>query len=144
MKVIIISGSVATGKTTLAKKLVKKFKADYISIKDFAIENKLGFYNKKKEYEIDVEKLNKKLIEVIKKTKKNLIIDGHLAHYLSSKYVDLCIITKCDLKELKKRLLKRNYSQEKIRENLDVEIFDVCLVEASELGHKIKVIDTSK
>ncbi|MDD5133534.1 MAG: AAA family ATPase [Candidatus Nanoarchaeia archaeon] len=144
MKVIIISGSVATGKTTLAKKLVKKLKADYISIKDFAIENKLGFYNKKKEYEIDVEKLNKKLIEVIKKTKKNLIIDGHLSHLLPSKYVDLCIITKCDLKELKKRLLKRKYSQEKIRENLDVEIFDVCLVEASELGHKIKIIDTSK
>jgi broad-specificity NMP kinase len=46
------------------------------------------------------------------------------------------------LKKLKKRLEKRNYSKSKIRENLDAEIFDVCLVEAKEKGHKIKVIET--
>ena len=33
---------------------------------------------------------------------------------------------------------------EKIRTNLDCEIFDVCLVEALDKGHKVKIIDTSK
>jgi adenylate kinase len=63
---------------------------------------------------------------------------------LPSKYVDLCYVTKCDLKTLKKRLEKRRYSKEKIRENLDAEILDVCLIEALENKHKVKVINTTK
>jgi len=32
----------------------------------------------------------------------------------------------------------------KIRENLDAEIFDVCLNEAKEKGYRIKIINTTK
>jgi len=74
----------------------------------------------------------------------NIIIDSHLSHYLPKKYVDLCIVIKCDIKELKKRLEKRKYSKIKIRENLDSEIFDICLVEAKENKHKIIIVDTTK
>ena len=44
--------------------------------------------------------------------------------------------------DLKKRLEKRGYSKQKIRENMDAEIFDVCLNEAKEEGHKIKIVRT--
>ena len=81
---------------------------------------------------------------MISKSKKLLVIDSHLSHYLPKKYVKLCVVTKCDLKVLKKRLEKRKYSKGKVRENLDAEIFDVCLNEAKELGHKVKVVDTTK
>ena len=67
-----------------------------------------------------------------------------MSHYLPKKYVDLCIVTKCGLKKLKKRLEKRKYNKKKIRENLDCEIFDICLNEAMEKGHKVKIVDTSK
>ena len=43
-----------------------------------------------------------------------------------------------------KRLKKKKYSKSKVRENLDVEIFDVCLNEAKENKHKIIVIDATK
>ena len=145
MKTIIVSGSVGTGKTVIAKKLAILLKTDYINITELVKENKLGKYNKKYDsYEVDIKKLNNFLIKVIKKSKKNLIIDGHLAHYLPKKYVDLCIICKCDIKKLKKRLKKRNYSNKKARENLDVEIFDSILEEAKDRKHKIIVVDTSK
>jgi adenylate kinase len=62
---------------------------------------------------------------------------------LPKKYVDLCIVTKCGLKTLEKRLKKRGYKKQKIRENLDCEIFDICLNEAKEKGHNIKIIDTT-
>lgn len=78
------------------------------------------------------------------KIKKGIIIDSHLSHYLPSKYVDLCIATKCGLKELKKRLKNKGYDENKIRENLDAEVFDICLNEAKESGHKVIVIDTTK
>jgi len=54
----------------------------------------------------------------------------------------LCIITKTDLKRLKKRLQKRKYSKAKIDENMESEILDICLVEALENKHKVKVVYT--
>ena len=48
------------------------------------------------------------------------------------------------MKILKKRLKKKKYSENKIRENLDAEIFDICLNEAKESRHKVIVIDTTK
>jgi len=145
MKTIIITGSVGTGKTTLAKKLSKKLNYKYIDVSKLIKENNLSSgYDKKRKCEIiDTKKLNKFLVNLIKKSKKRLIIDSHLSHYLPKKYVNLCIVTKADLKELSKRLKKRKYSKNKIKENIECEIFDICLNEAKEL-HKVIVINTTK
>ena len=145
MTVICVSGTPCTGKTTLARKLSKQFNYEYIDVNKLIKDNKLNEkYDKKRRcYIVDIKKLNKLLIKLIN-AKENLVIDSHLSHYLSKKYVDLCIITKCDLKVLEKRLKKRKYNKSKIRENLDCEIFDVCLNEAKERKHKIFEVDTSK
>ena len=63
---------------------------------------------------------------------------------MPEKYVDLCIVAKCDIKVLGKRLKKRKYGKNKVRENVECEIFDVCLNEAKEAKHKIFVIETTK
>ena len=143
--VIIVTGTPCTGKTTIAKKIAKQKKLKYIDVNQIIKDNKLySYYNKKdKSYVVDVKKLNKFLIQLIKKEKR-VVLDSHLTHYLPNKYVDECIITKCKLKELKKRLQKRKYSKEKIRTNLDCEIFDVSLIEALENKHKVKIVNTSK
>ena len=146
MKVIIVTGSVGSGKTTLSKKVAKKFNLEYIDISKLIADNDLssGYDKKRKCKIIDIKKLNEFLINLIRNSKSNLIIDSHLSHYLPKKYVNLCIVTKCSLKVLEKRLKKRKYHKSKIRENIDVEIFDVCLNEAKALNHKIVVIDTTK
>ena len=143
--IIVVTGAIAAGKTTVAKKLAKKHNLEYLDINSIIKKNKLyeKYDRKFNSYIVDVKKLNKFLIKYIKEH-PDLVIDSHLSHYLDKKYVDLCVVVKCDIKVLKKRLEKRKYSKNKIRENLDAEILDVCLVEASEKGHKIKVIDTSK
>ena len=51
-------------------------------------------------------------------------------------------MTKTKLPALKKRLEARKYSEQKVRENLDAEIFDVCQQEALENGHKPIVVWT--
>ena len=142
--IIIVSGTPGTGKTTLSKKLSQKLKYKYIDVAKLIKENDLSeSYDKKRKCDVvDIKKLNKILLTLIKKN-KNLVIDSHLSHHLPKKYVDLCIITKCDLKELEKRLKNKRYNRKKIRENLDCEIFDVCLNEAKQAKHKIAVIDTS-
>ncbi|MBS3114958.1 AAA family ATPase [Candidatus Woesearchaeota archaeon] len=89
--------------------------------------------------------INKKFIKKIQNQKiKGIAIDSHLSHYLPKKYVDLVIVAKCDIKELNKRLKKRKYLKNKIQENIQAEIFDVCYDEASERKHNILKIDTSK
>jgi len=140
--IIIVTGTPATGKTKVAKEIAKRLKYKYIDVNSIIKENKLaeGYDDKLKSKIVDVNNLNKILLKI----KGNAVIDSHLSHYLPKKFVDLCIITKCDLKVLKKRLEKRGYSKEKIRENLNAEIFDVCLVEANERKHNIMVIDNTK
>lgn len=145
MFVLIVSGAVCTGKTKVARAIGKRYNLKYVDVNKLIKENKLydSYDRGLKSYVVDIDKLNEFLIRYIKNSKKGLVIDSHLSHYLDKKYVDLCVVVKCDISVLKKRLEKRKYSKLKIRENLDGEIFDVCLVEAKENGHRIKVIDSS-
>jgi len=142
--VIIVTGCPATGKTIIARKIAEKKKLRYIDVNQLIKDNKLYSYYSRKDmsYVVDVKKLNRFLIKLIKKD-KDVVLDSHLSHYLPNKYVDECIVTKCNLKELKKRLEKRKYPNKKIRDNLDCEIFDVCHIEALENKHKVRIIDTS-
>lgn len=144
VKIVIVTGSVGSGKTTFAKNFAKGHKAKYVDVNELIKEYNLseGYDKKRKCKVIDTDKLNKVLIKIIKNSKEDLIIDSHLSHYLPPKYVNLCIVTKCNIKKLRDRLKKRGYSKAKVEENVDAELFDVCFNEAKELGHKIKVVYT--
>ena len=144
-KVIIVTGTPATGKTVIAKKLSLLLKFKYIDVNKLIIKNKLySSYDKVRNTKIvPIRPLLANLKQIIAKSENSVIIDSHLSHFLSDRLVDLCIVTKCSLKKLKKRLEKR-YQSKKVRENLDAEIFDVCLFEAQENSHEIFVINTSK
>lgn len=144
VKVFIVTGSVGSGKTTIAKKIAKEKKMRYLDVNKVIDEHGLceGYDKNRKCKIIDVEKLNKALIKIIKDSKEGLVIDSHMSHFLPPKYVDLCIVTKCNVKKLRSRLKKRGYSKAKVEENVDAELFDVCLNEAKELGHKIKIVYT--
>lgn len=143
-KVICVSGSVGSGKTTVAKRLARKLKARYIDVNKLIGEKKLEEgYDKERDCSIvDVKKLNEILERIINSSKESLVIDSHMSHFLSPRLVDYVVITKTGLKKLKNRLKKRKYSKKKIEENLEVEIMDVCLNEAKKLGHKVKVVET--
>ena len=143
METIIVTGTPCTGKTTLAKEIAKRFKFKYVDANKIVKDNDLSDgYDKERDCEIvDVKNLNKVLKAIIKEEYK-VVIDSHLSHELPNDLVDLCIVTKCNLKELEKRLKERDYSKEKIRENLDSEIFDICFVEAKENNHEILIIET--
>ena len=146
MGIIIITGTPCTGKTTIAKKISSLKNYDYLDVNKLIKQHKVyeKYDRKTKSYLADTKKVKQLLLKIIKKSKNNLVIDSHLSHYLPSKLVDLCILTKCDIKILKKRLKKRKYNEQKIRENLDAEILDICLNEAVEHKHRIMVIDTTK
>ncbi len=146
MKAIIVTGTPGTGKTTLSLALCKVLKLEYIDVARLIKEQELaeGYDRKRKCSIVDTKKLNRTLVKLISKSKKAPVIDSHMSHYLPKKYVSLCIVCTCKLKELRRRLEKKGYSQSKVRENLDCEIFETSLTEAKEKGHRIIVLETSK
>jgi len=130
MRVIIVTGTPGTGKTTLANNLSKKLNFHYLDankiIKEYDISE--GYDKKRDTNIIDTKKLNLALIKEInnhKKIENGIIIDSHLSHYLPKRHVDVCIVTKCDLKELENRLRNKKYSKSKIRENMDAYLISV-------------------
>ena len=143
--IICVTGTPGCGKTVYAKKIARTYNLTYVTLHDILRQEKLyvSYDKTMKSYVYDeraVEKFLTGLIRAARTLKQGLVIDGHLSHYISSKYIDQCIVMKCDVKTLQRRLKKRNYSQQKIRENLDAEILDVCLVEAKERGHHVKIV----
>jgi len=74
MKIICVTGSVGTGKTTISKQLAKALKFEYVDINLLIKKNKLhdSYDRKNKCYVVDTKKLNKFLIDVMKKS-NNLI-----------------------------------------------------------------------
>ena len=146
VNVIIVSGSVCTGKTVLAKAIAKELGYRYIDVNKVIKEQGLseGFDDKRECQIVDENKLANKLVEIIKESSGGLVIDSHMAHFIPPEHVDKCIITKCDLKVLKLRLRERGYDEAKIKENLEAEIMDVCFNEAEDLDHEIFVINTTQ
>ena len=145
--IICVTGTPGCGKTRLAKRLALEKKLLYVPLNEILKkEHVYERYDKKfHSYVVDERKVREILIGLIKAARmlgQGLIIDSHLSHEVPGRYADECIVVKCDLKTLKKRLKKRRYSERKIRENLDAEILDACLVEAKENGHKVKIVYT--
>jgi len=145
MTVICVSGSVGSGKSTLSKRLAKALKFEYVDVTKEIKENKLSEgYDKQRKCEIiDEGEIVKFLIEKIKE-KKNLVIDSIFSYLIPKKYVDFCIITTCDIEVLRDRLKKRKYSPGKIKENVEVEIFDSFVISAKEMKHNLLVVNTTR
>ncbi|RME78615.1 AAA family ATPase [Candidatus Woesearchaeota archaeon] len=140
--IIVITGTPGTGKTTLAKALATRLDIEYISDKHIIDKYDLaeGFDNERNAAIIDEERFAQALEQETRD--KNAVIDSHLSHFIDPAKVDLCIVTTCELGTLKKRLQLRDYSDQKIRENLDAQIFETCFFEAQELGHNVLEINT--
>lgn len=141
--VIAISGTPGTGKSTLAK-LFEKEGFSRLDVHKHYKEISTAYNRSKMCYDVDLKKF-KSLVKKNIKEHKKLVVDSHISHLLPRKWVDLCIVLTCsNLKKLKKRLEKRKYSKKKVRENIDAEIFHICLVEAEEKKYNVKSFDTSK
>jgi adenylate kinase len=121
-----ITGTPGVGKSTFAKRLARHIGAKIIEINDVVEEFKL--FDKVDEEGskiVNIRALSKKLKSIVGKLDKSCIVVGHLLPDLSL-HTDICITLRYDPLKLAKRLEARNYSKDKIRENLVAECMDYC------------------
>lgn len=137
--IIAITGTPGTGKTSVAKKLIRK---GYIvlDLNKIACENDflLGRDEKRKSNIVDIDRLDL----FIKKNYINfniVFVESHLSHLL--KCVDKLIILRLEPFQLKKNLKKKGWNEKKIKENLESEILDIILCESVEIHSKDNIAE---
>lgn len=136
---IAITGVPGTGKTEVSKLLSKELDYELIKINELAEKlNAYSGYDQERKCKIlDM----KKLKDEIEKLEKNIIIEGHTAHFFR---VDLVIVLRCNPEVLKKRLRKRYPSNpSKIQENLEAEILGVITSEAIMENENVYEVETT-
>jgi adenylate kinase len=136
--IIVISGSVGSGKTTLAKELGEKLKLEVVNLNDFAKEFKIKDVNELQTFDFNIDKLVAKVNREIAdgKYKKGAILEGHFAHFLNPELIDYLFVVNRDLKQLERVYKERNYNEQKIKDNLEVESFNLCFYEGVEEGFR--------
>jgi adenylate kinase len=138
----VITGNPGVGKHTSAKIIAEEIDAEIIDINDVAIDNNAT--GKKKTdlgLDVDVKRLVR-LLEKLLKTKRELVIVGHLAPYvLKPADISLVAVLRKSPYELEKTLKKRGYSMDKVRENVASEILGTSLYDSLKTFGKRKVVE---
>lgn len=142
--VYVISGTPGTGKTTVGQMLSEEG-YPVMNLQQFAIEHECqdGFDEIRDSVIIDEDKLHDKLVEFLEEQEGDWIIEGHYGDLVPEHFVIQCFILTADLKELRKRLASRNYSKEKIEENIEAEIMKECWITALDSFGEDRVIEIS-
>jgi len=133
-KVILITGTPCTGKTTIAKKLTTKLKADYVNLTQLATTENLTLGKDKKRNTIIIneKRMKRRITQIIKTSaSSNVVIDGHYAaNIVPDKLATHVFVLRRNPTELKKLMQKKRYADTKLWENLAAEILDVSLIDA--------------
>lgn len=148
-KVIIVTGTPGTGKTTFAKELTRAIGADYVNVTKYVSEHKLysGIDRQRRTKIIDVERTRRGLQEELKATRGLVVVDTHVPDGIVPKeIVKLVFVLRCDPRILENRLRAKKWKTRKIRENLLAEIIDSCfIVTVKHYGwRKVVQLDTSR
>tara|TARA_B110000438_G_scaffold266262_1_gene280196 strand:+ start:1992 stop:2504 length:513 start_codon:yes stop_codon:yes gene_type:complete len=130
-----LTGTPGTGKTSISNLL----KTEVIHLSNYYEEASEGKTDSG-EWLINLDIINK-IVDDLKFD--DVFYDGHTSHTLDN--LDLVIILRCDPSILRDRLTLRNYSDEKMAENLEAEALNIIYSEAMEYISKERIfqLDTT-
>ncbi|KAF0985122.1 hypothetical protein FDP41_000161 [Naegleria fowleri] len=138
---ILLTGTPGVGKTILSEAVINSLKEKlnltnyvYLNISEIAKKEQfLEEYDEERDtYVLDEDKLLDYLEEQLSDMEKGYILDYHSSELFPERWIDYVIVLRCETNILFQRLQKRGYADKKVQENVDCEIFQVCLDEAQE------------
>lgn len=145
---IIITGTPGVGKTSLsillADKLNEKFQTDkfiHINVGKLINDQKL-YTNWNEEFDVpefDDERVMEVLEPMIKEGGK--VLDFHTVDFIPDELIHLVVLLRCNNTVLYDRLKARNYTEKKIRENIECEIMEVTADDVKECWSQDKILE---
>ncbi len=132
-RVILVAGTPGVGKTTISRLLVSKLEAGYINLAELVERERLisGVDKARGTLIADMDRVSKRVQEIIKGSECDVIVDGHYAvDVVPTKDVHMVFVLRRDPSELKGVMENRGFKERKLWENLAAEILDVCLWDA--------------
>ena len=141
---LVITGNPGVGKHTTAFELKKILDLVLIDINDLAVQHHA--FLQTPNLEIDSRKIAAIIESKLGESQRTVIV-GHLAPYvLKKEWIDLTIVLRRSPYAILSTLESRNYSAEKIRENVASEILGVILYDSVQCFGKEKIaeLDTTQ
>ena len=132
-RAVIVTGTPGTGKTTFAKSLARELNAKFVPLTRFVAANKLysHFDLPRKSMVVDLGRVRTKLNALVSQTPGITIVESHIPEQIISKgLVKLVFVLRCHPRTLERRLARKRWTQDKIRENVLAELLDACLTSA--------------
>ena len=138
MTLFALTGTPGTGKSSVSEELRSRG-YDVVDGKRFIIEHGLmGELDEVRDtHEVDLDLLNDAL-EPFRSSDDLVILDSHLSHFMDSHGI---IVLRCAPGVLAERLGARGYGPDKVRENVQAEVLDVILCEATESDIPVFEVD---
>ncbi|MBW6470816.1 MAG: adenylate kinase family protein, partial [Methanosarcinaceae archaeon] len=137
-----LTGTPGTGKTSVSNLLEKRRGYRAIHLNELIKEERL--YSEVDEERdtlvADMDRVSKRVSELVDDSYDVTILDSHLSHHIA----DIVIVLRTAPDKLSERLSGRNYSKEKVSENVDAEALDVILIESVEWCDKVFEINTTE
>jgi adenylate kinase len=135
-----ITGTPGTGKTSVTELLESRTAYRVIHINELIREEKLySEVDAQRDCVVaDMDRVDRRVREMAD-SDDITILDSHLSHHIA----DNVIVLRTRPDVLRERLQKRNYSAEKIQENLEAEALDIILCESAEWCDNVFEIDTT-
>jgi adenylate kinase len=130
---ILVTGTPGTGKTTVSRLLATELRACYVNPKNLLRRKGIDYTydEKRKTRTISLAKLRNALSEHAAQAAHGLVIDTHIAPEIGNlPRLVRATVLRCDPVVLQRRLERKGWSKPKINENVQAEIFDICLWDA--------------
>ncbi len=143
-KVIVVTGTPGTGKTSIGRLLSEKIRGHYINLSDLVLTEKMyvGYDEDRESYIIDEKIVVRKIRELYSTIKEDfLIIDTHYPEVVPGDIVYAYIVLRIKPSELKKRLVNRGWKTMKVVENVEAELLGSCSISVRSVGSKAIIVE---
>jgi adenylate kinase len=141
-RVLVITGSPGTGKTTISRLLAEELRGSHLDLGDIALRE--GFISgrdkRRRTFIADLRRLRSFITRLLKERADEVfVIEGHYASdVVPREMTSTAIVLRCDPDELKRRLEESGVESDKVLENAAAEVLDICL------GDAVKAYGTEK
>lgn len=134
-RVYILTGVPGVGKTTTARMLAELLEGVHIDLSELAQAKGItsGYDEARRTSIVDLDGMRAETVRIIEAGDDALVLEGHFApDVVPAEAVSLAFVLRRAPWILKDELAARGIAEEKVAENVEAELLDVCLIEAVE------------